>query len=238
MKYNEEQEENSLRVRKGLEEDLEKMKTRLKDREDELQNEKNIFLKQLEELKKNMTEDKEEKDNNELQIKKQDELNELRSQMTATVLKMESEHRNILSKLEQEQLVSSDLRMTMEKNLQVWEKEKFKLTCDQTQTHQNLTELQEKLKLLSETNLQSIKLEEMLSKDLDEARLETTRLKDELAEQTLLHTNLIAEKENSEAVRPVETLDVCTSNNNGLTIKWAITVILTFQILFIQLVGK
>ena len=195
MKYNEEQEEEGIKVRRGLEEELSKMKINIKEREVEFEKEKSSFMKQMEEMQQRLADQKEEKDEDE-QKKKQAEINDLRSELSDTVLKIESEQQTLLSKLRAEESVSSELRTSLETNRKVWEEEKLKLTRDQTQTHEKLNQLQEKLNLLQES-----KDEETLEKvllELDESRAETKRLKRELSEQSLFITDLVAEKKKLE----------------------------------------
>ena len=195
MKYNEEQEEEGIKVRRGLEEELSKMKINMKEQEVEFEKEKSSFMKQMEEMQQRLADQKEEKDKDE-QKKKQAEINDLRSELSDTVLKIESEQQTLLSKLRAEESVSSELRTSLETNRKVWEEEKLKLTRDQTQTHEKLNQLQEKLNLLQES-----KDEETLEKvllELDESRAETKRLKRELSEQSLFITDLVAEKKKLE----------------------------------------
>ena len=195
MKYNEEQEEEGIKVRRGLEEELSKMKINMKEREVEFEKEKSSFMKQMEEMQQRLADQKEEKDEDE-QKKKQAEINDLRSELSDTVLKIESEQQTLLSKLRAEESVSSELRTSLETNRKVWEEEKLKLTRDQTQTHEKLNQLQEKLNLLQES-----KDEETLEKvllELDESRAETKRLKRELSEQSLFITDLVEEKKKLE----------------------------------------
>ena len=217
MKYNEEQEEEGIKVRRGLEEELTKMKINMKDRELEFEKEKSSFMKQMEEMQQRLADQKEEKDEDAL-IKKQAEINDLRSELSDTVLKIESEQQTILSKLRAEESVSSELRTSLETNRKVWEEEKLKLTRDQTQTHEKLNQLQEKLNLLQES-----KDEETLEKvllELDESRAETKRLKRELSEQNLFLTDLVAEKKKLEESVLCLEKDTQgagnTSNNNGV----------------------
>ena len=214
MKYSEEQEEEGIKVRRGFEEELTKMKINMKDREVEFEKEKSSFMKQMEEMQQRLTDQKEEKDEDK---QKQDDINGLRPELSATLSKMESEQQTILSKLVAEESVNSELRTSLETNRKMWEEEKLKLKCDQTQTHEKLNQLQEKLNLL-----QKSKDEETLEKvlqELDESRVETKRLKEKLSKQNLVLTDLVAEKKLKESVLRLEKDTqgaVNTSNNNGV----------------------